>query len=412
MRTTRTTRALLGTALMAVSAIGLGAATSGGANRAAVPQGIGTAPVPGTIVFECFELDRGPDPNAVVRTQTKNFGFDTLIVRRAVRMCEPALKLPTQPADGTIEMEPNVTMTLGTASDPGMVSLDGALGLLRESPSLPSRGMVLGASLQGGGNVAVDSFFDVFTELDAVGNYEIDSFFDITYRIDSEGGGGTTQMQLKHESGDLYTGLLLPAVQIGGVELTHATMKINTPGTIATRVMECFRTQRGSDPDDPYALVTRNFGPDKVIVRQSRVLCEGAIKSKEPPQPGTAWPVGPVPIVWECFAIAEGDRPNRAFNVYTHNFGRHEIRVVRAVELCEDARKVRIDAAGNETSVGTPSGRVYECYEIKGRNPAAGYWLTTRNFGPGAVRVRHPEMMCEQAYKIPQYSFTGPPTPN
>jgi hypothetical protein len=366
-----------------------------------------------TIVYECFEIDRGPDPNAIVRTQTKNFGYDTLIVRKAVRMCEPALKLPVPPTDGTIEMEPNVTMTLGTDTEPDMFDLGGALGLLRRSPAGEARmGNVLGASLQGSGAAGIDSFFDIFVELDAVGDWQIDSFFDITYRIDAAGGGGgITHTRLEYQGSGRYEGPLDSPVQVGGVQLTHASMVLNTPGP-ATRVMECFRTRRGSDPDDPYSLFTNNFGPDKVIVRQSRVLCEGAIKSKEPPQPGTAWPVDIPPVVWECFAISDGDRPDRAFNLYTNNFGHHQIRVVRGVELCEDARKVRVLATGETSAIGRPTGRVYECYEIKGRNPAAAFWLTTKNFGPGQVRLRHPEMMCEQAYKIPQYSFTGPPTPN
>ena len=55
----------------------------------------------GTLVFECFDMNEGDDPNTPVRLTTKNFGTDAVIVRKAIRMCEPALKSGSTAAKST-----------------------------------------------------------------------------------------------------------------------------------------------------------------------------------------------------------------------------------------------------------------------------------------------------------------------
>ena len=295
MHATRTARKALGvSAVVMASTLALGAAASGVAAPSAKPRTV-AAGTPGTIVFECFQVDRGPDPNAVVLAQTQNFGNDTVIVRRAVRVCEPALKLRDNPdpAAGTIQILPNATLTLGSDAGAPTVSMDGAIAMLRESPTAPAGGKVLASSMQGGGMVA-DSFFDVFLELAAVGNWQLDSFFDITYRMSATGGTAGPQssdvsLHLVSQGPGLYSGPLPTPVTIGGAKFTNATLTLNDPtatnGTAATRVMECFRTEKGADPNDPYLLTTNNFGRDPVLVRQASTLCEGRSRPKSRSSP-------------------------------------------------------------------------------------------------------------------------------
>jgi hypothetical protein len=174
---------------------------------------------------------------------------------------------------------------------------------------------------------------------------------------------------------------------------------------VATRVLECFQVQRGADPDDPYALVTKNFGTDKVLVRQAVHLCEGAVKSKVQNPAASGLIVEPPNVVWECFKLQEGDTPNKQFRLFTNNFGETPTLVRRAVELCEDALKIRVDATGTTTTVGHPTGRVYECYRIDAKAQGGAFWLATKNFGSHPARLRHPNLICEAATKIPLEQF-------
>ena len=69
----------------------------------------------GTLVFECFDMLEGDDPNAPVWLTTKNFGTDAVIVRRAFRVCEPALK--SRIPGGEVDVFPGTAMTF-TLIDP------------------------------------------------------------------------------------------------------------------------------------------------------------------------------------------------------------------------------------------------------------------------------------------------------
>ena len=277
---------------------------------------------------------------------------------------------------------------------------------------------------------ATKSFFDVFTELAPApkGNHwQLDSFFDLTYRMEfsdlmTMGAPSRqsfdTSLHLLSQGGGLYKGQLQPPIKVGGITLTEATLKLNAPnpgtsnGLAATRVRECFRTEKGANPNDPYLLVTKNFGRDPVTVRQAVLFCEGALKTKEPIAAGTTSPL-PIPnVAWDCFSILSKASPNRLFRIFTSNFGETPAIVRRAILMCEDARKIRIDAAGNEvpgSAVGEPTGRVYECYQLQAKNPAATFWLTNRNFGGAPVRVTNARLMCEAAIKVPMNQF---PTAN
>src|SRR5262249_909361 len=151
-----------------------------------------------------------------------------LVVHRADHMCEPALKLPenADPAGGVV-MEPNATLTLSSETGGIIVVLDGALGLIRESPTLTGNGKVAGAMLQGGVKVG-DSFFDVFAELSEVGTFHMGDFFDIMLHINAGGATHDVPMHLVMGPGG-YTGHVDPALEVGGMTFTSATLTLNDP---------------------------------------------------------------------------------------------------------------------------------------------------------------------------------------
>ena len=78
------------------------------------------------------------------------------------------------------------------------------------------------------------------------------------------------------------------------------------PDPAQTRIFACYKLDRGDDPNDPYTLTTANFGTDKVIVRDSNLMCEERSKTRVK-QPVTGGPpttvvVGtPTGVVWQRY---------------------------------------------------------------------------------------------------------------
>ena len=134
----------------------------------------------GTLVFECFDILEGDDPGAPVRLTTKNFGTDAVIVRKANRMCEPALKSKID--GGEVDVFPGASMTLTLVDPDGgqhPLTLDGAMawhvGVGPEGQVIGNPGHRAGKSaplalvgLMLGGPDTMPfrgSFFDVFADL-------------------------------------------------------------------------------------------------------------------------------------------------------------------------------------------------------------------------------------------------------
>ena len=121
-----------------------------------------------------------------------------------------------------------------------------------------------------------------------------------------------------------------------GWSMTPPTLSV-APTARATRVLECYKTDKGQDVNDPFLLETRNFGRDEVLVRNATVMCEGAIKSK------TAVPnLPPPPVIWQCLNVANGETVADDFRITTNNFGDDRITVRKLVMLCENAIKTRV----------------------------------------------------------------------
>lgn len=176
-----------------------------------------------------------------------------------------------------------------------------------------------------------------------------------------------------------------------------------TTGQPGPYVFECFRLQAGNVINDPYMLTTKNFGPNKVVVRQLVAMCETAAKAHN-----GAVTTPPDDHVLACYTVAQGSDPKAPVTLLTRNFEQDPAVVRRAVLMCEEAMKERPpNAAGTPTTFGQATGLVWECFALqqtKTRN--APLTLTTKNFGgDDAVAVRG-TLMCERAEKAPL--FTDP----
>jgi hypothetical protein len=178
------------------------------------------------------------------------------------------------------------------------------------------------------------------------------------------------------------------------------------PDPAAVRVLACYEIERGTDPNDPFVLSTRNFGRDIVWVRTSKLMCEEASKTRVLAT-GQVVTVGqPTGQPWQCFILRNAKNNNLPFRLVTNNFGRDDVFVLRGVNLCEDAMKLRQDAAGTIITSGEATGRVMECFRVESKlDPRVRVTLTTRNFGPVEAEVRRAASMCEDAEKISIYTF-------
>lgn len=179
-----------------------------------------------------------------------------------------------------------------------------------------------------------------------------------------------------------------------------------TTGTLGDHVFECYKLVGGADPDDLVRLTTRNFGDDRVIVRQAFMMCEGASKEHVmvPGQPPTSSGT-PGEHVLACYSIQEGDNPQAKVELENRNFGKDRVMVEHAVLMCEEGNKRTHD---NGEGVGQPNGFVWECYALNyGEDPQATVVLETKNFGKDKVIVRHARLMCELAKKDHYQSLSG-----
>lgn len=184
----------------------------------------------------------------------------------------------------------------------------------------------------------------------------------------------------------------------------------NLPPPTVKDIMQCFRLQKGQDPDDPAILTTSNFGPDQVRIRTSIKFCESALKIRAIAG-GTTTTTGSIdpPHAWQCFRITDGQSPNALVALATNNFGVHRAFVREAVMMCEFSAKYVPTATGNlQQVIDRPANaRVYECFRlVETPDQAVAATLVTKNFQNDAVRIRRANLMCEPAKK--QIILTNP----
>ncbi|HRC61646.1 MAG TPA: hypothetical protein PLX85_00300 [Dehalococcoidia bacterium] len=182
------------------------------------------------------------------------------------------------------------------------------------------------------------------------------------------------------------------------------------PTDADVRVFACYQVQRGQDPNDPFVLATQNFGKDTVQVRASQQMCEEAAKIRTDAAGNTTTVGQPSGVVWQCFNLDKAKSINQKFRVVTNNFGRDDAFVVKGAQLCEEARKDRITASGEVTHSGEATGRVVECFRLESKlDPKAKVTLITKNFGAVDVLVRRATQMCEPGEKTPVYTLPNDP---
>jgi hypothetical protein len=175
------------------------------------------------------------------------------------------------------------------------------------------------------------------------------------------------------------------------------------PPLADTRIYACYSLARGGTPDDPYIIETANFGKDGVIVRTSNLMCETAAKHVVDAA-GNVTTIGtPSGNILQCYKLSQGDNPGKDFALVNNNFGRSLIKVATATQMCEEAQKLRLIAGAVVTS-GEANGVVQECFAIRGGDdPEKVVTLETSNFGRDEVVVRRPVLMCEHGEKTPVY---------
>ncbi len=177
--------------------------------------------------------------------------------------------------------------------------------------------------------------------------------------------------------------------------------------------MQCYKLERGQDPDDDVILTTQNFGSHDATVRTAVMMCENAVKHI----PGKP-PFGDIALqsAWQCFKIDGHINPNLPMVLVTDNFGVDRVTVKRPVLMCESAIKYRrqlppygsVDEPGGGGVVTT---RIIECFQVDAPNRQFNALLETRNFGRDEVQIRRANMLCEPGYKIRLFDADNGETP-
>lgn len=176
-----------------------------------------------------------------------------------------------------------------------------------------------------------------------------------------------------------------------------------------TLVWECFSLIKGEDPKVRVRLLTNNFGRDDVNVRESGTYCETANKFRNPDAATQLYPPQ-LRLAMQCFKIDKGEDPDDDVILTTKNFGSHDATVRRAVSMCENAVKY---VPGKPLFGDPAFESVWQCFKIESRiNIAESMYLVTDNFGIDKTFVRRPSLMCEPAIKyrrqLPPYGSIDP----
>jgi hypothetical protein len=159
-------------------------------------------------------------------------------------------------------------------------------------------------------------------------------------------------------------------------------------------VFACYQIIRGQYVGEPLTLNTDNFGDDYVFASLSNMMCESASKYHDG-EVGGGEPEDST--IWQCFKLSGLPQLDK-FSIRTDNFGYHDILVLAASQLCEDATKY--DDGYTYGDIEDPL--VQECFYVTRLGFSLGFekvTLYTENFGEVHALVGRPVMMCERAYK-------------
>jgi hypothetical protein len=229
-----------------------------------------------TLVLECFRIEKGANPRAVVRLTTANFARDDAVVTEATRYCELANKYVTP--DATTQLVP-----------PTQQQALECYNLLRGDD--PNDAVVLETANFGKHEASVR---------------RATMMCENAIKVRTTAAGQTTTY------GD-------PASQL---------------------VLECFELNAPNIPNVRTALVTNNFGPDRALVLRPKMMCEQAKKERPglPPFDSVGTATGTQSLVFECFSVEAPNR-SVAATLTTQNFKSDDVVIRRADLLCEQATK-------------------------------------------------------------------------
>jgi hypothetical protein len=240
-----------------------------------------------TAVWQCYDVQRGDDPQEVVRLVTENFGGDRVRVRNLILMCELAFK---------------VRPVLGVPDPPPPTDAD--------------------------------------TRILACYRLELGGDPNDPYQLDTANFGTdgviVRQSQLMCEEASKTRVFTDP----------NGSTRTVTTGQPTGQTWQCYTLRLGADPQLSFRLITNNFGRDDVEVRRSGLMCETSAKFKQDAA-GNVLPFGEATgEVLQCFRLLDGADPNIRVTLGTANFGPDEILIRRSNSMCEAAEKEPVFIAG------------------------------------------------------------------
>ena len=262
------------------------AATSGSplASSSSVRDQVGTPPP--TLVFECFQLYQGQDPNKTLMLDTDNFGKDVVTVRTSDMVCESAYKyrqvpVGTKPAPPA-EKEAMQCFRVQNGQDPNDAAVlntsnfgpDGVR--IRTSTRMCESAIKLRPGLPPFGDVPQPQAWQCF-------NIQNGQNPNVQVALSTNNFGAhrafVRQAVLMCETAAKY------------IQTAAGDVQLSIPNE-NKQVYECFRLLETPIQLAPATLITRNFGNDEVRIGRANLMCEPAKKTILFENPG---PNDPIP---------------------------------------------------------------------------------------------------------------------
>ena len=173
------------------------------------------------------------------------------------------------------------------------------------------------------------------------------------------------------------------------------------PPVADTAIFACYALRGGSNPNEAAILTTPSFGSDAVVVGTSHLMCEAARKHVTNAAGATVTFGAVRNAIWQCFRLGKGADPNQDVNLTNNNFGLERVTVRTGIAMCEEGEKHRL-INGQWEVTGLANGVAYECFRLeRGNDPQQVVVLETENFGRDEVVVRRASQVCQVAEKKP-----------
>lgn len=255
------------------SAPGDGLAATDGPPLASVPSvrdQVGAAP---TLVFECFQLYLGQDPNKTLMLVTDNFGKDIVTVRTSDMVCESAYKyrqvpVGTKPAPPTVH-EALQCFRLQNGQDPNDPAVLDTLNFgpdgvrVRTSTRMCESAVKLRPGLPPFGEVPQPRAWQCFNI--------------------QNGHNPNVQVVLSTNNFGAHRAFVRQAVLMCEtaakyIQTAAGEVQLSIPNE-EQQVYECFRLIETPFQLAPATLITKNFGNDEVRIGRANLMCEPAKKT-------------------------------------------------------------------------------------------------------------------------------------